>query len=132
MTAIAEWYDPETQRVIVLRFEDSWNIEDYDRVIRESAEMLQSVSHPVGLIIDFSRAKAGSFSAESFRRWQQGIKLWRKIPSYADFWISVEAQYWSYFLIWVLSRIYNPTHMQLASSAEEAYQQAIQTLDKLS
>lgn len=130
MVITTGWYSTEDKRIIILKFLGDWDIIEYDAAIEESIRLLNSVSHPVALIIDLSASKGPSRSPEVFKKWQEAIDRWRHTETYANFWVSVQAKYWDYFLIWLLSRVYNPSSMEVASSAEDAYQRAIKRLNK--
>jgi len=130
MTIRTEWLDLEAKRVIILEFTGNWSLADYDTAIEQSIQLLNEVQHPVAMVIDLSQSKGSSRSAEVFKKWQEAIERWRKTDSYADFWVSVEPNYLEYFLIWLLSRIYNPTSMEVVKNSQEAYQHAITLLEQ--
>jgi len=131
MTIRTEWLDLEAKRVIILEFTGDWDLSDYDTAIEHSIQLLNEVKHPVAMVIDLSQSEGPSRSADVFKKWQEAIARWRETDNYADFWVSVEPNYWEYFLIWLLSRIYNPTSMEVVKNSQEAYQHAIKILDKL-
>lgn len=129
MAIRTEWYDEGSRRAIILSFQGDWDLEDYDNAIEHSIRLLNSVKHPVAIIIDLSESTGSSKSPEVFQKWQEAIVCWQATDSYADFWVSVQAKYWEYFLIWLLSRVYNPTSMDVTQNSEEAYQKIIKRLN---
>ena len=115
-------------RVLILEFTDCWNYEDYDNLVKESVNMLNSVRHKVAIVIDFSQAKRGARIFESYEIWLDAIHQWRGTSTYADFWINVNPNPWERIVLWTIGLVYNPTNIIVTESQDKACSIAVEML----
>lgn len=120
MAARSYWCDEAEKRIIVLEFSGRWTSKDYEKAMADSVLMLESVTNPTAIVMNFLSNKQQAFSKAVIDEWLTAIKRWRGTSSYAEIWISVSTGYWERLLVWTLSRIYNPTGLEVAATLDEA------------
>ena len=120
MAARAYWGDEHTQRLIILEFSGRWLPKDYAKAIDDSVQMLESVTKPTAIILCFLSNKKQAFSREVIDHFLNAVKRWEAQPSYARIWVEVSSGYWERLFIWMLSRVYNPTCLEVAADLYEA------------
>lgn len=53
MPATSTWYDDE-KTILIIKYDGVWTLDDYYTNFNTANEMIQSVSHPVVALLDFS------------------------------------------------------------------------------
>ena len=130
MGANAYWSD-FYHRVIILEFRAEWTHCEYDVLVKDSVNMLNSVRHKVAIVIDFSQSTRDIQSLEAYEFWLHTIKQWRETSSYGDFWINVNPRPYEYLILWTIGLVYNHANMVLVENVDEACHIAVEMLDKL-
>ena len=120
MAARAYWADEHTQRLIILEFSGRWLPRDYAKAMDDSVEMLKSVNKPTAIILNFLSNKKQAFSREVVDHFLKAVKRWEAEASYGKIWVEVTPGYWERLFIWMLSRVYNPTCLEVAADLDEA------------
>lgn len=57
MSPYVEWYDAE-KTILIQDFVGEYGVADYQRIATETNELLNTVNHPVDIIMDFTQGKA--------------------------------------------------------------------------
>ncbi|GAB5494743.1 MAG: hypothetical protein Phog2KO_49580 [Phototrophicaceae bacterium] len=130
MGANAYWSD-FYHRVIILEFTAKWTRCEYDNLVKESVNMLNSVRHKVAIVIDFSQSKNDIQSPETYRIWLDTVYQWRETASYSNFWINVNPPPWEQLILWTIGLVYNRANVMLAETVDEACSFAVEMLDKM-
>jgi hypothetical protein len=120
MPITVKWDDNKKRDIIYVEFVALWTQDDYRRVAEESAAMMAQSDKAVTVIFDMTLTDSSATNKDSFDSWLAAVKLWRAQPHYAGFWVVVKASYWVRMIIWALSRVYNPTQVEVVSTAAEA------------
>jgi hypothetical protein len=131
MPITVEWDDARTRQVVLVSFAGEWTPDDYQRAAHDSAVMMQQSTERVSVIFDMSETISNATNKDSFDSWLAAVNLWRAQENYAGFWVVVKPGYWGRMIIWALSKLYNPTHVEVASSVEEGRQLAMERLNKI-
>lgn len=120
MPITVKWDDDNERDIIYVDFAGEWTQDDYRRAAEDSAVMMGQAHRKVTVIFDMTRTDSNATNKDSFDSWLAAVTLWRAQQNYAGFWVVVKASYWVRMIIWALSKIYNPTHVDVASTADEA------------
>jgi hypothetical protein len=120
MAARAYWYDEQNKRLIILEFSGRWTAKEYARAMDDSIRMLDEVQNPVAIILNFLSNKKQAFSREVIDECLRTVKRWEGSKNYSHIWVSISTGDWERLLVWTLSRIYNPTGLDVAASLEDA------------
>ena len=130
MAARAYWHDEQNKRLIVLEFSGKWTAKEYATAMKESVRMLESVDTPVAIILNFLSNKKQAFSMPVIDECLKAVKAWEATPNYSKIWVSVSMGDWERLLVWTLSRIYNPTGLEVAANLDEAFAIASEKLSQ--
>ena len=120
MAARAYWYDEAEKQLIIMEFSGRWTSKDYAKAMADSVIMLESVSTPTAIVLNFLSNKNQAFSRDVIDEFLSAIKRWEASPSYSKIWVTVSTGYWERLFVWMLSRVYNPTNLEVAANLEEA------------
>jgi hypothetical protein len=107
MAARAYWYDEQNKQLIILEFSGRWTAKEYARAMDDSIRMLDEVHNQ-------------AFSREVIDECLRTVKRWEGSKNYSHIWVSISPGDWERLLVWTLSRIYNPTGLDVAASLDDA------------
>lgn len=122
------WDDETGRQIIHFQQVGIWSWEEYDAGVDKSMRLMDSVQHLVTILINLEAAKSNSKNSAAFRHFMDAMKRWQANPNYAQFWVVLKPNYWEQITLWVVAQVYNPYHMVVAKSLEDARQKALHCL----
>jgi len=130
MPITVEWDDAQTRQIVLVSFSGEWTQDDYQRAAQDSATLMRQSPERVSVVFDMSNTVSSATNKDSFDTWLAAVNLWREQANYAGFWVVIKPGYWGRMIIWALSKLYNPTQVEVASMLDEARSLVIERLKK--
>jgi hypothetical protein len=122
------WDEETDRRIIHFRQVGIWTWDEYDAGVDTTIGMMQSVTHPVTILIDLEEALSPNRTTDGFRHFMDAMKRWQATANYGRFWMVLKPNYWEHLALWMVSQVYNPYDMVVAKSLEDARRKALHLL----